>query len=477
MLEEIALVDATHCQDCLSQFTFINRKHHCRRCGGLFCNSCAQPIMVLHSQGNTRVCMCNSCKRVEEAARSGQQQGCRADGGSSESIPSDEDEVLIQIFGRDGEKSFSSSTISTVVHSQTSVSSASSSCAVVDANEGDVVIQKTISNDDINNLGSASPDDLWEKVLEKKKKYEILEGDVETAMALIREISSIIEDIHRKSGEDKGSGNDKTRVVALKKRALALKREGKLAEAKEELKRAKVLEKQLETEDSDDEAPKSRSTIRNEIRNLTREAIAFRREEKLDEAVEALRKCEALQLQLELMRMFKSEAGSTKEEPAANSSVLDSSAISSYSSRRSKGDVSSMGLRARLEARIQDMEKQMRERPLYVSNHEKPVSSVCGALSKEDGPSDENVGSVINSSDLSSCDSLESIGMFAEKLRQSICSLLASSGICSEASSNKREIEEGILALKRKAIALKRRGQNEKALHVWGFAIHLQAIM
>ncbi|XP_028777952.1 titin homolog isoform X2 [Neltuma alba] len=79
-------------------------------------------------------------------------------------------------------------------------------------------------------------------------------------LSLDGELSSIIGDIHPKNSEEKGSRIDKTQVVALKKKALALKREGKLAEAKEELKRAKVLEKQLEeqellgeAEDSDDE--------------------------------------------------------------------------------------------------------------------------------------------------------------------------------------------------------------------------------
>lgn len=74
------------------------------------------------------------------------------------------------------------------------------------------------------------------------------------------ELSSIIGEITPKTSEEKGSRIDKTEVVAIKKKALMLKREGKLAEAKEELKRAKVLEKQLEeqellagAEDSDDE--------------------------------------------------------------------------------------------------------------------------------------------------------------------------------------------------------------------------------
>jgi len=79
-------------------------------------------------------------------------------------------------------------------------------------------------------------------------------------LSLEGELSSIIGEIFTKTGEQKVSRIDKSQVVALKKNALQLKREGKLVEAKEELKRAKILEKELEeqellagAEDSDDE--------------------------------------------------------------------------------------------------------------------------------------------------------------------------------------------------------------------------------
>ncbi|KAF8364910.1 hypothetical protein HHK36_033108 [Tetracentron sinense] len=80
-------------------------------------------------------------------------------------------------------------------------------------------------------------------------------------MSLEGELSSFLGDVPRKSNAGKGTGGlDNTQVLAHKKKALMFKREGKLTEAKEELKRAKVLEKQLEeqeflgeAEDSDDE--------------------------------------------------------------------------------------------------------------------------------------------------------------------------------------------------------------------------------
>ncbi|KAL5720159.1 hypothetical protein ACHQM5_012852 [Ranunculus cassubicifolius] len=63
------VIDASHCQGCSNQFTFINRKHHCRRCGGFFCGSCTQQRMVLRGQGDSAVRICEPCKKLEEAAR------------------------------------------------------------------------------------------------------------------------------------------------------------------------------------------------------------------------------------------------------------------------------------------------------------------------------------------------------------------------------------------------------------------------
>lgn len=88
-------------------------------------------------------------------------------------------------------------------------------------------------------------------VADKKPEKLSLEG----------ELSNLIGEIMPKpSNGRKTTAIDKSEVTALKRKALTLKREGKLAEAKEELKRAKILEKQLEeqellgeAEESDDE--------------------------------------------------------------------------------------------------------------------------------------------------------------------------------------------------------------------------------
>jgi hypothetical protein len=103
------------------------------------------------------------------------------------------------------------------------------------------------------------------------------EGKKSVSMSLEGELSSLLGEVSQKTNKDKGSsGIDKTEVVSLKKKALMLKREGKLAEAKEELKRAKVLEKQLEeqellagADDSDDELSALIRSIDNDKEELS----------------------------------------------------------------------------------------------------------------------------------------------------------------------------------------------------------------
>lgn len=331
------VVDASHCQGCSSQFTFINRKHHCRRCGGIFCGSCTQQRMVLRGQGDSPVRICEPCKKLEEAARFELRHGRRAGRGSLKSASKDEDEVLNQILGQSREELLSSgkqSTSDKVLSGQRSIGAASSSSTFHYG--GDI------------DLGSTTPDELRKQALEEKKRHKVLKGEGKSEEALrafkrgkelerladaleiqlrktrkkslppgnlsdvnnrsipvesdrktkstshvgrekddltseLRELgwsdmdihsedkkssnlslegelSSIIGEVFSKTGEKKASKIDKSQVVALKKNALVLKREGRLAEAKEELKRAKILEKELEeqellaeAEDSDDE--------------------------------------------------------------------------------------------------------------------------------------------------------------------------------------------------------------------------------
>lgn len=49
--------ESRSCDMCNSIFSLINRRHHCRQCGGIFCGSCSeQKLPVLGYQGDQRVC-------------------------------------------------------------------------------------------------------------------------------------------------------------------------------------------------------------------------------------------------------------------------------------------------------------------------------------------------------------------------------------------------------------------------------------
>ncbi|KAJ6377031.1 hypothetical protein OIU76_026068 [Salix suchowensis] len=352
------VVDASHCQGCSSQFTFINRKHHCRRCGGLFCGNCTQQRMVLRGQGDSPVRICDPCKKLEEAARFEMRYGHRnrAAKGSSRMTSKNEDEILNKILDNDGDESsssgqqFNTDLVSSIQRASSSASY--SKTQQVTALDGGGDLSRSHSVDEHNHVnsevGSTTPEELRQQALDEKKRYKILKGEGKSEealkafkrgkelerqadalelsirknrrkvlssantveiqnedgikesvrkskrlaqvnekddltaelrglgwsdmdlhekekksvkMSLEGELSSLLGEISGKTNKDMGnSGIDKTQVAELKRKALALKREGKLGEAKEELKKAKVLEKKLEEqellgvdEESDDE--------------------------------------------------------------------------------------------------------------------------------------------------------------------------------------------------------------------------------
>ena len=56
--------DSPDCQRCRDRFSMTNRKHHCRKCGGTFCQLCSSNEMVLLEMGiNEPVRVCDSCYR------------------------------------------------------------------------------------------------------------------------------------------------------------------------------------------------------------------------------------------------------------------------------------------------------------------------------------------------------------------------------------------------------------------------------
>ncbi|TKS72577.1 RUN and FYVE domain-containing protein 1 [Collichthys lucidus] len=54
--------EATQCKQCLKEFSIARRKHHCRNCGDIYCNSCSSNELALPSYPRpVRVCdMCHS---------------------------------------------------------------------------------------------------------------------------------------------------------------------------------------------------------------------------------------------------------------------------------------------------------------------------------------------------------------------------------------------------------------------------------
>ncbi|KAM3749487.1 hypothetical protein ACB098_05G188900 [Castanea mollissima] len=254
-------------------------------CGGLFCNSCTQQRIFLRGQGDSPVRICEPCKKIEEAARFEMRHGHKGRVGCSKLTSRDEDEVLNQILGSAREESFSSARES----NSDSVSASCSNAQEVSTRDREGEINRSISLDEPNHLKSeigkeldrqAEALDIYlrksrKKVLSSRNMADSQNKDgpnesgkeKDDLAAELRELGWSDKDLFdegkkSKTNKDKGSGGiDKTEVVAPKKKAIMLKREGKLTEAKEELKRAKVLGKQFEEqellagaeEDSNDE--------------------------------------------------------------------------------------------------------------------------------------------------------------------------------------------------------------------------------
>ncbi|KAJ0748874.1 putative chromatin regulator PHD family [Helianthus annuus] len=306
------VIDASHCQGCSSQFTFINRKHHCRRCGGLFCGSCTQQRMYLRGQGESPVRICDPCKTLEEAARFEMRYGHKNKSrkGGSKLASDNEDDVSVNGSVSSDKESVPSASVSSVSNSDMEFDRESTTPeelrqrAVEEKNKYKVLkaekkpeealrafkrgkelerqaaaLEIELRKNRKKAVSSASANENSKVADEKKPKdkddlvselrelgwsdHDLNDADKKpVSMTLEGELSSLLKEVSQKSNKpEKGNvGIDRSEVVAIKKNALALKREGKLTEAKEELKRAKILEKQIEErellgddEDSDDE--------------------------------------------------------------------------------------------------------------------------------------------------------------------------------------------------------------------------------
>jgi len=63
--------DASTCMHCRkSQFTLINRRHHCRKCGAVVCGPCSNKRFLLPNQSSKPLRVCLSCYNELTAAKS-----------------------------------------------------------------------------------------------------------------------------------------------------------------------------------------------------------------------------------------------------------------------------------------------------------------------------------------------------------------------------------------------------------------------
>jgi len=54
--------ESQFCMSCKSGFTAIRRRHHCRKCGGLFCGSCSSKrVPILNAGLSDPVRVCEKC--------------------------------------------------------------------------------------------------------------------------------------------------------------------------------------------------------------------------------------------------------------------------------------------------------------------------------------------------------------------------------------------------------------------------------
>lgn len=65
-------IESEHCLICDTQFGIFNRKHHCRNCGGVFCNDHSSHFMQLLDLGITeKVRVCDDCYKLIDKKTSG----------------------------------------------------------------------------------------------------------------------------------------------------------------------------------------------------------------------------------------------------------------------------------------------------------------------------------------------------------------------------------------------------------------------
>lgn len=87
--------DCTQCELCAVQFTVIQRRHHCRNCGAVVCDSCSKKrFLVAHINQNKESRVCDPCyvdlteTRTDNAEESNREhQACPGDESSKSNLP------------------------------------------------------------------------------------------------------------------------------------------------------------------------------------------------------------------------------------------------------------------------------------------------------------------------------------------------------------------------------------------------------
>ncbi|CAM6088330.1 unnamed protein product [Calypogeia fissa] len=163
------VLDASSCQTCQTPFSLFIRKHHCRRCGGIFCGNCSSSKVILRGQGDSAVRVCEPCKKLEEAARF--QARNRGKKGALKGSSAAEDDALLKEALGDGMHSLISGGSELVGgeddgHHEISEVSPSK----------DKIIESKEEN--------TSPEKLREQASEQKKIYYTLKREGKNAEAL-----------------------------------------------------------------------------------------------------------------------------------------------------------------------------------------------------------------------------------------------------------------------------------------------------
>lgn len=87
--------ESNNCMICKkSQFTFLNRRHHCRKCGAVVCGNCSTQKVLLPSQSSKPLRVCDPCydnlTKTEDKTNANVTDGKPSDSSGEED--SDEDE-------------------------------------------------------------------------------------------------------------------------------------------------------------------------------------------------------------------------------------------------------------------------------------------------------------------------------------------------------------------------------------------------